>query len=44
MSEIDKILEALQKDNAVNAPIIFFNIDLNDPRFEKYLELHLENF
>ena len=38
MTEIDKILKALKKDNAVNSPMIFFDIDLKDPRFEKYLE------
>jgi hypothetical protein len=39
MTEANKEKEALKKDNAVNSPMIFFNIDLNDPRFEKYVEL-----
>ena len=39
MSEIDKLKDALLKDNAVNAPIRFINVDVDDPRFEKYLVL-----
>ena len=39
MSEVDKQIEALLKDNAIDSPIRFINIDVDDPRFEQYVEL-----
>ena len=39
MSELDKLKDAFLKDNAVNAPIRFINVDVDDPRFEQYVEL-----
>ncbi|MFC2146650.1 hypothetical protein ACFLRT_04735, partial [Acidobacteriota bacterium] len=34
-----KQIEGLLKDNAIDSPIRFFNIDVDDPRYEKYVEL-----
>ena len=37
MSEIDRLIEALLKDNAVNSPMRNINFYVDDPRFKQYV-------
>ena len=39
MSEVDNLIVALLKDNDIDSPMRFVNINLDDPCFEKKLEL-----
>ena len=39
MEELIKQIEWLLKDNAIDSPMRFINIDVDDPRFEQYVEL-----